>query len=125
MKRVKLCCIILIFIIAFSAGMLKLIDMRCDEMLAAVSEIEVLLEKKETARAIEKTDELNLLWGKYYKLLSCLVKHDKLSEINASVAKIKPLIKSENAEVFSELKSLSYRFSLIKDTEFPYWHNIL
>ena len=125
MRRVKFCCVILLIIIVLSSFSLYIINKSCDNLTDEIHQIQELYQKKDTKSALEKTEELNLSWEKTYKLLSCLVKHEKLSEINSSIARFRPFIENGNDELTAEFGSALYQIDLLCETEFPYLHNIL
>lgn len=124
MRRVKLCSLILLSIIVLSIGSVLFLNHKCNQVLSQISAVEVLYEKKKTAEALEKTDELCRLWNQTYKILSILVKNDKLSDINGIMARLRPLLEENNEEVAAELQSAAHQLDVIRKTEFPYLHNI-
>lgn len=125
MQRVKLCAVILLILIALSVGSLWLISYNCNKLTLQIAEVQELYENREIPSALKKADELNRSWRSCYKLLSCLVKHDKLSEINSSIARIRPFLENDDDELNAEFGSILYQINLLRDTEFPYLHNIL
>lgn len=124
MRRVKLCSIILVVLVFFSVSSLWLIDFKCDSLVSQITGIQSLCEKKETTQALVKTEQLNRSWNNCYKLLSCLVKSDRLSEIDRSMARIGPFIENSSDDLSSELQSMLYQIDLLRETEFPYIYNI-
>ena len=125
MKRVKMCCFILVFLVFVSLGALWVINFNCQSLENQIIEIQQLNENKKTTLALEKTEQLNRSWNTTYKVLSCLVRHEKLSDINSSIARIKPYLESNNDELDSELNSALFQIDLLRKTEIPYLHNIL
>ncbi|MEG0614875.1 MAG: DUF4363 family protein [Oscillospiraceae bacterium] len=124
MKRVIFCIVILAAIISFSAYSLYSLNFHCSELSADVTEISLLSEKNDKKQALEKTQELVKSWENDYKFFSMMVRHEKLFEINASIAKIRSMIIAENDELLSELDTILYSLDLLKKSEFPYLHNI-
>lgn len=125
MGRVKVCVGILLGLVLVAIITLSIISSRCDALTNQVMAIGVLTERKEMAAALEQVDALDRSWEGDYKLLSCLVRHEKLADINASLAKLKPLIENGNDEVSAEVSSILFQISLLKETEFPYLYNLL
>ena len=125
MRRVKLCSVILIIPIFLSAGSLWLISYNCNKLTSQIITVQELYEKGEIPSALDKADELNRSWNSYYKILSCLVKYDKLSGINSSIAKIRPYIENDSDELSAEFRSVLYQIKMLNNTEFPYLYNIL
>lgn len=124
MRRVKLCCIILGIVLFFSLGSLWVLDYECGKLLNQISVIEELQTQEKTAQALEETDELCRMWQHSYKILSVMVRSDKLSEVNAILARLRPLMEKDNDELGAELRSAIYQLGLLCETEYPYLHNI-
>lgn len=125
MARVKACFAILGVLVIICGVTLTLINSRCDVLAEQVTEISKFTENNKTEKAIEMVDKLDRTWEGDYKLLSCLVRHEKLAELNASLAKLRPLLESNNDEISAEISTILFQISLIKETEFPYLYNIL
>lgn len=124
MIRIKLCAGILLALMVFCASSLWVIRTESEELCAITENVKVLSENKKTDEAMEACHELARFWESYYKLLSVFVKGDKLTGINASVAKIKPYLEEENEELKAELDSIIYQTEWILETELPYFHNV-
>lgn len=124
MRRVGICCIIMVILIGTSIMSVFIIGNNCISLKDTVSEIQILYKNDETAQALKKTEELNRSWNKRYKILSTLINQDKLYEINTSIAKIRPFIQDGNDEIDAEFQSILYNLEFIRSSEFPFLYNI-
>ncbi len=125
MKRVVICAAIISVIILSSIGSLFILKTQNEKIIEYVDEAILLWKKNETGEALEKIDELNRFWQKYYIRISFIVQNDKMENINTSVAKLKPLVITGNEEFYAECENIKLLLEMIYDSQFPYLHSII
>lgn len=125
MKRVRVCTWIFAVLIIISAGSLFLMKKQCSELENQIKIIYSLHEEDKTEEEIAEIENLNIIWEKDFKVLCCLVRQDRILELNSSIAKLKAYAKDANDELGGELKSALYYIDMLEHSEMPYLYNIL
>lgn len=137
MQRIKLCGFILLFLVLISVGSLFLMNRKCEQLMSQAEQIMICWEEQQryqenlpteqqnpSAASIQAAEGLKTCWLNSYPILNVLVNQNKLSELNASVARILPFLLESSDELPSELQSILYQLQLLRQTEFPYVYNI-
>lgn len=124
MKRVGLCSGILLAILTCGIILLMILNSYNSQLNNKLDEALALWQDKKTDQATVKVEEIETFWNKYYTNISFMVQTDKMEHISASVAKLKPLLKSGSDEFYSECESIRFAVSLIYDSQMPRLHSI-
>ncbi|MCM1579501.1 MAG: DUF4363 family protein [Ruminococcus sp.] len=125
MKRVKIAAVLLAVIAVYSFCSLILLKHYNNELKGRIEKIQQVYELGDTEGALILSDELNVYWHEYEKVVTMLIHDAALEEINSSIAKITPFISNENSELIAEIQSIYHRLDQIYEEEFPMWYNIL
>lgn len=125
MKRVKIAVILLITLFAYSVGSLFLLDYFNGELIKRLDKIkqEYLSGNKEESLML--AEDLDSFWHKYEKAVTMIIHDDRLSELNISISKMKPMIEGDNDNFTVEIESAFGQLEHIYEEECPTWFNIL
>lgn len=73
-----------------------------------------------------QADKLNLLWKENIPIMSAFIQHSAIDEIEQTVAIIKNAVDKDDDETFyTESTRALAQIQSLRDTEFPFWENIL
>lgn len=125
MRRVKIAAAIIAVIIIYSIGSLFILDKWNDDLKSRIEKIQQVYESGDTEQALRLSNELNLFWHDYERVVTMLIHDDSLQSVNISIAKITPFISNENDELIAEIQSVYHQLDQIYEEEFPSWYNIL
>ncbi len=125
MNRVKASAVLLTAIFIWSVTGGHILCTTADELIADISEIELLCENNRKSEAVRLSDKLSGKWRKKEKLLSLMAHDDKISNLNFSIARITPFIETDSDELTAEIRSIKHQLEKIKQGEKPYWYNIM
>ena len=78
-----------------------------------------------TAESAILAEELNDKWEKYQKTASIFVRNEKISSVQTSMSRLKPLIENENDELNAEFENARSALEWIVESEIPKLTNIL
>ena len=124
MQRVKFCFVALLIMIGISVYSLILINKQCKELNSIINELSYEVEIGNNKEALIKAYELKTEWDENYKIFFTLVKHDKLSSVNASIPRIISYLNNNSDDLNAEISSLRSEIDFIIHTEIPYFYNI-
>lgn len=125
MRRVKIAAAIIAVIIIYSIGSLFILDKWNDDLKSRIEKIQQVYESGDTEQALSLSNDLNLFWHDYERVVTMLIHDDSLQSVNISIAKITPFISNENDELIAEIQSVYHQLDQIYEEEFPSWYNIL
>lgn len=83
-----------------------------------------LMEEGKQEEALIEADKLIDYWDKLRNKSHFLVRCDKIGNINASIARIKPYIEEDNDELNAEFESVKEMLKWFYKSEMPYPNNI-
>lgn len=83
-----------------------------------------LMEEGKQEEALIEADKLIDYWDKLRNRSHFLVRSDKIGNINASFARIKPYIEEDNDELNAEFESVKEMLEWFYKSEMPYPNNI-
>lgn len=125
MKRFYLCCVILLTVILSSCFLLHQLHEYTDTLTQKIDEACELAEKEKTEDALNKVEEINRFFEKYYIRMSLIVQSEKLNEISDSISKLHSLLQYNSEEFFSECNDIKSDIKLIYDSQYPSFHSII
>ncbi len=124
MGRVKLCFGILIAIIILGIGGILIIEHKTNDIIKLVDTTQYYSDMGDTQKALETVDKLKNQWDNYHKVASVIVSNDKISDVQDSVSRIKPLIESHDDELNAEIANARSVLMWIIESEIPRFTNI-
>ena len=125
MKRFYLCCVILLTVILSSCFLLHQLHEYTDTLTQKIDEACELAEKEKTEDTLNKVEEINRFFEKYYIRMSLIVQSEKLNEISDSISKLHSLLQYNSEEFFSECNDIKSDIKLIYDSQYPSFHSII
>ncbi len=123
MKRIVICFGIIFAIIGSSVVSLYFLDRENREFFEKVDVI-VELYNENSPEILQKIDELDEYWDRYYIRFSYVTQTATLDDISYSVAKLKPLYEQGSDEFVSECESIKYWVNRIYHRQFPHLYSI-
>lgn len=106
MIRVKLAAAIMVLIAAASGISTYVVEKKYLRLENMLEEIHRDIKTGDKKSAAENAEKMTEYWDDVYKLSSLFVRGAKITPIQASVAKIKPLIEADAPELEAEVESL-------------------
>lgn len=125
MIRVKISLVIITSIIVLGISGIFILKNKTDDLLVILDETQALSEEGRISEAADLADELNKEWESYQKIASIFVRNEKISGVQTSMSRIKPLIENENDELNAEFESARSSLEWIIESEIPAITNIL
>ena len=125
MIRVKIAVWLMLGILAYSIASLFILDSRNDELKARLHEVRRLYDSGDIDGALRESNVLNDMWHEYEKAVTVIIHDDQLDQLNASIARITPLIADGSDELIAEIQTVFHEIDQIYESEFPTWYNIL
>lgn len=125
MKRVIISAVMMFVILLWSAAGCYVVNRVSANLRNDIRYIQNIYESGNTEQALLLSNELNKKWHGYELILSLMVHDDKISSLNFSIARITPLISNENDELIAEIQSIYHQLERIRQSELPYWYNVL
>ena len=119
MGRVKLCFGIIITIIVLSTAGIFVIDYKTDGVIKLIEQTKAYSDAGNIEKALESVDSLEKVWEKYHKLASIVVRNDKISDVQNSISRLRPLIEKENDELNAEYECAKQALEWIVESEMP------
>ncbi len=124
MGRVKICLGIIIAIIIISISGIFYLDIKTDEIIKLIDETKKYSDMNDTENALKSVNELEKKWEKYHIYASILVRNDKISSVQTSISRLRPLIEKENDELNAEFANARSNLQWIVESEIPRFTNI-
>ena len=124
MNTIKICGLTLFLLVGISVFSGIYINMSCNKIIDKIEQIDVSSHRNDMESAAKTASELMDEWEKFNKIASLLIHNDKLTEAQFSLARILPLIESENDELGAELSELKSAVEHISEGEKPILRNI-
>ncbi len=125
MVRVKISIVIIAAIIIFGISGIIILDNKTDRIISMLDQTQALSSEGKTAEAAELADEMNREWENYQKTASIFVRNEKISSVQTSISRLKPLIENDNDELNAEFENAKSSLKWIIESEIPKISNIL
>lgn len=125
MKRLGISITVLAIVFIYSLSTLFIIKNYNIKLSTAVVNVQTLFENEQYEEAVDASEELMQVWEKYETVMLIMVRDDKLSDLNQSIAKIHSFAKKQNDELEAETQSVIFQLDHIYETEYPHWYNFL
>ncbi len=125
MRRVWLCAAILAVIIISCAVSTIVVEKKCSELTEKIVAAQELYNSGSKEEAVKRMDGIYDDWEWACRYFSCVMEKERLFELNASIARIKPFMESDNDELSAEFRSVIFQLELIGNSEMPYIWNVL
>lgn len=93
-----------------------------------IDQIQTCISNQQYQLALSKTNELNKFWNDNHTMLSIILHHEQLEEIEESIAVIKSFLEhpaEEDTECWLEITRSMTKIKNLKDTEKPSLGNIM
>lgn len=124
MGRVKICFGILISIIILGIAGIFIINYRTDGVIKLIDETKAYSDSGDIEKALDSVDKLNEEWDRYHKMASVVIRNDKISMVEDSISRLRPLIECENDELNAEYANARSGLMWIIESEIPRFTNI-
>lgn len=124
MGRVKICFGILIVIIILGISGIFIIDYRTDGVIKLIDETQSYSDSGNIEKALDSVDKLEKEWDKYHIMASMIIRNDKISMVEDSMSRLRPLIEAENDELNAEFANARSGLMWIIESEIPRFTNI-
>lgn len=124
MGRIKICVGVIIAIVLISIFGFFALDCKTDKVIALLDETKKYSDAGETQKAIEAVGKLENEWESYHCFASILVRNDKISAVQTSMSRLRPLIEKENDELNAEFANAKSNLEWIVESEIPRLTNI-
>jgi tricorn protease-like protein len=125
MGRVKVSIGIIIGILIFAISGIFIINHKTKSLLNDLDKLQAMCDQGRTEEAADFADSFNSRWESYQKIASIYVRNEKISSVQNSVSRLKPLIENENDELNAEFECARSSLQWIVESEIPKITNIL
>lgn len=95
-----------------------------NEIIGIIDQITAYNQSGDSKKASEAAEILNMKWYTFERKIGVFVRDDKVQEISASVARVKPYLEEANDELEAELQNISRRLNTIYLSELPVWYHV-
>lgn len=124
MGRVKICFGILIAIIILGISGIFIIDYRTNGVIDLIDETQGYSDSGDIEKALDSAQKLEKEWDKYHIMASMIIRNDKISMVEDSISRLRPLIEAENDELNAEFANARSSLMWIIESEIPRFTNI-
>jgi hypothetical protein len=125
MTHVRIAVAVLLVLLLMSAGSVWLAQAQCDRVLTVLEDVAAAAEAGDTAAAETLCDTAQAQWDAVQPLLMCTVSQDKLTSVDHTICRLKPLLTEDCEEFKAELVTVQQMLENIARGETPYLTNIL
>ena len=125
MVRIKISLGIVVAIIVLSVSGIFVLDYKTDRVLKLLEETRSYSDEGDNEKALEAADSLEKEWEKYQTYASIFVRNDKITNVQTSMSRLKPLIEKDNDELNAEFENAKSGLEWIIESEIPKLTNIL
>lgn len=119
MVRLRISIGIIIALLLICCGAVWGVGSATGHLLAALSQLEASVRTEDYTKAAEAEARLTAEWEDARPWLRLAVSKTAIQEMNHDIARIAPLIESENDELSAELSALRSRLDELKSAGFP------
>ena len=128
MKKVVISIIIAILSIAICLVSMFYVDSTAKNAEKYIDQIQTCISNQQYKLALSKTDEFERFWNDNQTMLSIILHHERLEEIEESIAIIKSFLQhptEEDTDCWLEITRSMTKIKNLKDTEKPSLGNIM
>lgn len=125
MGRIKVSLVIIISIIIFSIWTIFVLDNKTDKVIGLIDETKKYSDEGNTQKALESVEVLEREWEKYQIFASIFVRNDKITSVQTSMSRLRPLIENDNDELDAEFENAKSNLEWIVESEIPRFSNIM
>lgn len=125
MVRIKISLGVIIAIIVMSVSSIFILNYKTDRVLELLNETRSYSDKGDSEKALEAADSLEKEWEKYHTYASVFARNDKITSVQTSMSRLKPLIEKDNDELNAEFENAKSGLEWIIESEIPKLTNIL
>ena len=125
MVRIKISLGIVVAIIVLSVSGIFVLDYKTDRVLKLLEETRSYSDEGDNEKALEAADSLEKEWEKYHTYANIFVRNDKITNVQTSMSRLKPLIEKDNDELNAEFENAKSGLEWIIESEIPKLTNIL
>lgn len=125
MVRIKISLGIVIAIIILSISGIFVLDYKTDRVLELLNETRRYSDEGDDEMTLEAVERLEKEWEKYHTYASVFVRNDKITNVQTSMSRLKPLIEKDNDELNAEFENAKSGLEWIIESEIPKLTNIL
>lgn len=105
MVRIKISLGVIIAIIVMSVSSIFILNYKTDRVLELLNETRSYSDKGDSKKALEAAESLEKEWEKYHTYASVFVRNDKITSVQTSMSRLKPLIEKDNDELNAEFEN--------------------
>lgn len=126
MKRVWVALVMMCTVFALCITELIIANKMTDHLSETLEKAQNCVKEQQIEQALQYSDRVAEDWEHYHKILSMFLIHDRLEQIDQSLAVLDTNLKCEQYDDFlSEASRTTAQLEHIKDTELPTIQNIL
>ena len=125
MVRIKISLGVIIAIIVMSVSSIFILNYKTDRVLELLNETRSYSDKGDSKKALEAAESLEKEWEKSHTYASVFVRNDKITSVQTSMSRLKPLIEKDNDELNAEFENAKSGLEWIIESEIPKLTNIL
>lgn len=111
--------------LVMSVSGIFILNYKTDRVLELLNETRSYSDKGDSEKALEAADSLEKEWEKYHTYASVFVRNDKITSVQTSMSRLKPLIEKDNDELNAEFENAKSGLEWIIESEIPKLTNIL
>ncbi len=126
MKRIYISVVLLIIAACISAAETGFVSAKADLFTGRIEQTDKLMKKDQFEEAAKLCRQLEDDWNKSAEKIDMLLIHDYVDNIGASISKMRSHIECVNPDMyFAESTVVKKELASIKESEYPYFENIL
>ena len=125
MVRIKISLGIVIAIIILSVSGIFVLYHKTDRVIELLDETKKYSDEGDIEKALDAVGALEREWEKYHGYASVFVRNDKITNVQTSMSRLRPLIEKDNDELNAEFENAKSGLEWIIESEIPKFSNIL
>lgn len=125
MVRIKISIGIIAAIIILGVAGIFVLDHKTDRVIDMLEETKKYSDASDTQMAIEAVGKLEQEWERYHTFASIFVRNDKITSVQTSMSRLRPLIEKDNDELNAEYENVKSGLEWIIESEIPKFSNIM
>ncbi|MGN1480784.1 DUF4363 family protein [Porcipelethomonas sp.] len=125
MGRIKVSLAILVSIIILCICTIFVLDNKTDKVIELLDETKKYSDEGDTQKALESVKILEKEWEQYQSFASIFVRNDKITSVQTSMSRLRPLIENNNDELNAEFENARSSLEWIVESEIPRFSNIM
>ena len=125
MVRIKISIGIIAAIIILGVAGIFVLDHKTDRVIDMLEETKKYSDAGDTQMAIEAVGKLEQEWERYHTFASIFVRNDKITSVQTSMSRLRPLIEKDNDELNAEYENVRSGLEWKIESENPKFSNIM